>query len=774
MALRNSHSNILLSSLTGMAMLMVCGLSCSESRNTDTVDFNAEVRPIINSKCISCHGGVKQSGGFSLLFEEDALTATKSGTPAIIPGKAHISKMIQRIEATDPDERMPPEGAPLSKEEITTLKKWINQGAQWEDHWAFIPPERPELPAVDQEDWVNNPIDQFVLGKLESKGLTPTDEAPPAELIRRLSLDVIGLPPTQKMVERFRQNPSDKVYETIVDELLASSQYGEHWAAMWMDLARYADTKGYQKDRHRPMWKFRDWTIKAFNADMPFDQFTIEQIAGDLLPAPSKDQLIATGFHRNTMTNDESGTDDEEFRVAAVLDRVNTTWEVWQGITFACVQCHSHPYDPIRHDEYYEFYAFFNNTRDADTWTDSPTMPVYTEIEAAERKKIMHWLDSVKSQNTANYQLASLVQEKETALANIKPDPLPVMAELPAEEKRKTYVFERGNWMTHGKQVSPDVPGSMPQLPKDAPNNRLGLAKWLVSDENPLTARVTVNRIWGKLFGKGIVETQEDFGSQGIPPTHPELLDWLAIHFREDQSWHIKKLLKTIVMSATYRQSSAVTPELLEKDPANYWLARGPRVRLSAEQVHDQALAVSGLLSEKMLGPSVMPPQPDGIWQVINNPEKWVQSTGNDRHRRGLYTYWRRTSPYPSMMAFDSPSREVCVNRRISTNTPLQALVTLNDPVYIEAAQALAKKMSLSEESVKDQIAYGYELALFEAPTEATLGTLISLYEEAKTHFGNGEFSLVNLDQEIKDPDMNAKTVVANAIMNLDVFVTKN
>ncbi|QDH77901.1 DUF1553 domain-containing protein [Echinicola soli] len=774
MTLRNFHNDILLSSLTGMAMVLVCCLSCSESQTTDKVDFNAEVRPIINSKCISCHGGVKQSGGFSLLFEEDALTATKSGTPAIIPSEAHISEMIKRIESTDPDERMPPEGAPLSKEEIATLKKWINQGAQWEDHWAFIPPKNPELPAVDQEDWVKNPIDQFILAKLENKGLTPTEEAPPAELIRRLSLDVIGLPPRQEMVERFQRNPSDKTYEAIVDELLASPRYGEHWAAMWMDLARYADTKGYQKDRHRPMWKFRDWTINAFNANMPFDQFTIEQIAGDLLPTPSKDQLIATGFHRNTMTNDESGTDDEEFRVAAVLDRVNTTWEVWQGITFACVQCHSHPYDPIRHDEYYEFYAFFNNTRDADTWTDSPTIPVYTDIEAAERAKIMHWLDSTKSHNTVNYQLSSLIKEKETALESIKPDPLPVMAELPAGEKRKTYVFERGNWMTHGDQVSPGVPGSMPNLPKDAPNNRLGLAQWLVNDDNPLTARVTVNRIWGKLFGKGIVETQEDFGSQGIPPTHPELLDWLAIHFRETQTWHIKKLLKTIVMSATYRQSSTVTPELLEKDPANYWLARGPRVRLSAEQVHDQALAVSGLLSGKMLGPSVMPPQPEGIWQVINNPEKWVQSTGDDRHRRGLYTYWRRTSPYPSMMAFDSPSREVCVNRRISTNTPLQALVTLNDPVYIEAAQALAKKMSISEGSVKDQIAYGYELALFEAPTEATLKTLVALYEEAKDHFGNGKFSLVNLDQEIKDPDMNAKTIVANAIMNLDVFVTKN
>ncbi|GGF22008.1 hypothetical protein GCM10011339_07610 [Echinicola rosea] len=738
------------------------------------MDFNAEVRPIINSKCISCHGGVKQSGGFSLLFEEDALAATKSGIPAIIPGEAHVSEMIKRIEATDPEERMPPEGAPLDKAEIATLKKWINQGAQWKDHWAFIPPKRPELPAVDQEDWVNNPIDQFVLGKLESKGLAPTEEASPAELIRRLSLDVIGLPPTLEMVERFQQNPNGETYEVLVEELLASPQYGEHWAAMWMDLARYADTKGYQKDRHRPMWKFRDWTIKAFNADMPFDQFTIEQIAGDLLPEPSKDQLIATGFHRNTMTNDESGTDDEEFRVAAVLDRVNTTWEVWQGITFACVQCHSHPYDPIRHDEYYEFYAFFNNTKDADTWTDRPTMPVYTEIEVAERKKLMHWLDSVKSHNTANYQLAKLVQEKETALANIKSDPLPIMAELPEEKRRTTYVFERGNWMTHGKEVTPDVPGSMPSLPKNAAKSRLGLAQWLVSDENPLTARVTVNRIWGKLFGKGIVETQEDFGSQGIPPTHPELLDWLAIHFREDQSWHIKKLLKTIVMSATYRQSSVVTPELLEKDPANYWLARGPRVRLSAEQVHDQALAVSGLLSKKMLGPSVMPPQPEGIWQVINNSEKWVQSTGNDRHRRGLYTYWRRTSPYPSMMAFDSPSREVCVNRRISTNTPLQALVTLNDPVYIEAAQALAKKMNLSEGSVKDQIAYGYKQALFEAPTEPTLGTLMTLYEEAKTHFGNDEFSLVNMDQEVKDPDLNAKTIVASAIMNLDVFVTKN
>ncbi|UCS95681.1 PSD1 and planctomycete cytochrome C domain-containing protein [Echinicola marina] len=754
--------------------ILASTLSCNDKAE-EKIDFNAEIRPIINNKCISCHGGVKQSGEFSLLFESEALSATKSGEPAIIPGHAEESEMIKRILHEDPEVRMPPEGPPLSQEEVDVLKKWINQGAKWEDHWSFIPPQQPEVPETSESDWSKNPIDAFVLEKMEKKRLSPSPEADPATLARRVSLDLTGLPPTEELVQRLKDNPDLDTYEKIVDELLASPQYGERWAAMWMDLARYADTKGYQKDRHRPMWKFRDWVIDAFNQDMPFDQFTIEQIAGDLLPNPSKDQLIATGFHRNTMTNDESGTDDEEFRVAAVLDRVNTTWEVWQGITFACVQCHSHPYDPIKHEEFYEFYAFFNNTKDADTWTDSPTLPVYTKIEEKERQSILNWIDSVNTlAPQAKYQFAHQVEEKETELEKIKPDPLPVMSELPEGERRKTFVFERGNWMEHGEEVQAGVPRSMPDFPASYQKNRLGLAKWLVNKENPLTARVTVNRIWAQLFGKGIVETQEDFGSQGFAPTHPELLDWMATNWMHEQNWQFKPLLKMMVMSATYRQSSEVSKKALEKDAANYWLSRGPRVRLTAEQVRDQALAVSGLLSKKMFGPSVMPPQPDGVWQVINNPEKWILSKGEDQHRRGLYTYWRRTSPYPSMVSFDSPSREFCVNRRIRTNTPLQALVTMNDPVYVEAAQALAKRMKSEGDAIEEQLSKGYEMALFHQPDQKVLASLEDLYQTAYQHFEESGEGLENLGATEMDPELNALTMVANAILNLDGFITKD
>ncbi|AWW30216.1 hypothetical protein DN752_08815 [Echinicola strongylocentroti] len=744
--------------------------SCQDD---EPVDFNAEVRPIINNKCITCHGGVKQSGDFSLLFESDALAKTKSGKPAILPGNAAESEMIKRILHADPDERMPPEGPPLSEEEVKTLKKWINEGAKWQDHWSFVAPQQPNLPEIDLAEWESNPIDQFILAKMDEKGLQPSPEAAPSTLARRLSLDLVGLPPTAEMIKNLQEDPSSQNYEKLVDELLASDHFGEKWASMWLDLARYADSKGYEKDAHRDMWKYRDWVINAFNEDMPFDRFTIEQLAGDLLPTPTKDQLIATGFHRNTMTNDEGGTDDEEFRVAAVLDRVNTTWEVWQGITFACVQCHSHPYDPIRHDEYYEFYAFLNNTADKDASpVESPVLPVFTEIGQKKEAALIRWIDSVKS-SKPQFELASLVKSKEEELKSLKTYYLPIMRELPDDEKRTTHVFERGNWTVHGKEVSPDVPGSMPDLPENASKNRLSMAKWLVAPENPLTARVTVNRVWAQLFGKGIVLTQEDFGSQGTPPTHPELLDWLAVNWVENQQWHFKALMKSIVMSSTYRQTSKVTDEKLQHDAANDYLSRGPRVRLTAEQVRDQALAISGLLSDKMYGPSVMPHQPEGIWQVVYSGAEWQNDTGKDAHRRAIYTYIRRTSPYPSMVTFDGPSREFCVNRRIETNTPLQALVTLNDPVYIEAAQALAKKMETAGNTPEAQIAKGYELALFSPPNTAELQTLITLYQNARSHFQQSGEGLENLGNTETDPKRNALTTVANAIMNLDAFITK-
>lgn len=885
------------------------------------VDYSTQIKPILNKKCITCHGGVKKNGGFSLLFEEEAKGPTDSGHPAIIPGKPHRSEFIKRITSKDPNYRMPPEGTELTDEEIDLLTRWVKEGAVWGEHWAFVAPQPVAPPVVEvaqgtvsnfqPSTWIKNDIDRFVLARLQQEQLQPSPQADCATLLRRVSLDLIGLPPTPEQVEQFCKNPSDEKYAAFVDALLASPQYGERWAAMWLDLARYADTKGYERDVHREIWRYRDWVIRAFNADMPFDQFTIEQLAGDLLPDPTPEQYTATAFHRNTMNNDEGGTDNEEYRVMAVLDRVNTTWDVWQATTISCVQCHSHPYDPFRHEDYYKSYAFFNSTRDEDVFEETPR---YNFLQAADSTKLEevkawitqhtnnpaaanafdrfihiaepkihpHHFDSLKNAahadtkflqirsggsarlpnapvdeellvnflsvwddgrleiyqdkvggklvgslpvkkgttgyvrfplaasfkkgesptlyfsfqsknenaaatlnwilfkqpepgaSTENY---TLIQQKVLDLLNVKGETVPIMLDGQGWFHRKTHVFERGNWLSRGAEVQPGVPSSLPPLPDDAPQNRLGFAQWLVSKENPLTARVYVNRIWEQLFGIGIVETVEDFGTQGELPSHPELLDWLAIQFMNEQAWSTKQLLRQVVLSATYRQSSKVSPQLAELDPRNRLLARGPRIRLTAEQVRDQALAVSGLLSDSMYGKPVMPPQPEGIWQTVYNGAKWIESTGENRYRRAIYTYWKRTSPYPSMMAFDMPSREFCLPRRLATNTPLQALVTLNDPVYVEAALHLAKQLPIG--SGKNTLAQLYQRAIFEQPSAQTLATLQEIYETAKAHFEVEPEAVHQLFAQAADspnPDVNlaALTVVANTVMNLDAFLTKS
>ena len=580
-------------------------------------------------------------------------------------------------------------------------------------------------------------------------------------------MDLIGLPPSERDRELFFNDNSPNAYDKLVDRLLASPRYGEHWTSMWLDLARYADSKGYEQDAHREIWKYRDWLIDAFNADMTFDEFTIQQLAGDLLPDASKDQIIATAFHRNTMNNDEGGTDDEEFRVAAVIDRVNTTWEVWQGISFGCVQCHSHPFDAFRHEEYYKYLSFFNNTADADLPTEEPVIDVYTKEEESKIALIKAWI----SENKGKPLMGAQLSKKETELDSIKGTSLPIMKELTGDDRRETNMFIRGNWLDKGKKVVSDVPASMPPLKTEEEPDRLVLAKWLVSGENPLTARVIANRIWAKLFGRGIVETLEDLGSQGSPPTHPELLDWLALQFQDELGWRMKPLIKMMVTSATYKQSSKVTPEKFDKDPNNYLLARASRIRLSAEQIRDQSLSVSGLLSEKMYGPSVKPYQPEGVWQVIYSGVNWENSEGEDAYRRGLYTYWRRTSPYPSMMSFDSPSREFCVNRRINTNTPLQALITLNDPVYIEAANALGNLTERNGKTLDQRITNMFERTLLREPTEGEVEILKNVYVEASLNLAEDyEKTPMNLSLEALRTPM---AVVANSLLNLDEFLTR-
>lgn len=917
-------NKVLIFSLLTISILVGCLFTFDNG--SEPVDFSTDVKPILNKHCISCHGGVKKNGGFSLLFEEEAFAVTESGMKAIIPGEASQSEFINRLTLDDPELRMPYNAPPLTREEIDILTRWVDEGAKWGEHWAYSLPEKVEIPKTfsfagffkDNSSGIFNNIDYFILDKHKERGLSFSPEAEKETLLRRLFLDLVGVPPSLEEVEAFVKDESHDAYERRVDSLLLSPQYGEKWASWWLDMARYADTKGYEKDAFREIWAFRDWVIKAFNKDMPFDEFTIEQLAGDLLPEPTKDQLIATAFHRNTLNNDEGGTDSEEFRVSAVIDRVNTTYQVWMSTTFECVQCHSHTYDPFKFEEYYESFAFFNNTRDEDTEGDHPKLRFYKDLEARQVDSIKSWLadkgnvDLVKSvdlflhtlepkihahysdelTNAALYDtkwlgvrhggharlknivldgkrqiymnfwtslnggnmevrkgsidgplLANVslpvtqgrrvivsdinessgvhdlylvfrnssahkdqpicmiewfafregfpkntikedfdVQKRFLKLINTHPSSVPVMVENPEDMRRKTYVFEGGNWLAHGEEVKPKVPAVLNDFPKNAPENRLGFSQWIVSKDNPLTARTLVNRIWAQLFGRGLVEPLGDMGTQSDLPIHKELLDYLALDLMHQQEWRIKGLLKNIVMSSTYRQSSSLNNKQVEKDPENEYLSRGPRFRLSAEQIRDQALKVSGLLSDKMYGPSVMPYQPDGVWMTVYSGETWRKSKGEDQYRRGVYTFIKRTSPYPSFISFDASSREVCLVERVRTNTPLQALTTLNDPVYIEAAKHLAELMEKEGEGIRERvIEAGYRRIMFKKPSKDKIVALEKLHQQALENFKSDPEKAANfIGESLKDKNEEelvlqaAYMVIANALLNLDEFLTKS
>jgi len=739
------------------------------------VDFNTQIRPIFNQKCMACHGGVKNNAGLSLRFRDEALQAHDSEKRTIVPGKPRDSELIRRISHTDPEIRMPAEEEALTDAEIKLFNRWIKQGAKWDTHWSYVNPDATLRPPQSNSDWALNGIDQFVYQKLQSKKLGPAPPADKATVLRRVSLDLIGLPPTLAEAQHFLNDGSVDAYEKLVDRLLASPHFGERWAAMWLDLARYADSQGYHTDFLRPdIWRYRDWVIDAFNKDIPFDQFTIEQLAGDLLPEPTSDQLLATAFHRNSMTNDEGGTDNEEFRIAAVQDRVTTTFEIWQGATIACVQCHSHPYDPYQHEEFYKLFAFFNSTADADLRDGSPVRYLLSPAQKRKKQQLQVSLDKYKAKGDS---LSEAYVRDLKSFLNIKPGKITVMRELPADSSRKTHVFERGNWLVHGKEVQPATPSFLPKMNTKIKPDRLALAKWLLSPENPLTARVVVNRFWEQLFGIGLVETLEDFGTQGTPPSHKELLDWLALQFQHEHQWSVKALLRQIVLSATYRQSSRISPNLLEKDPYNRLFGRGPRVRLSAEQIRDQALMASGLFSSKMYGPSVMPYQPEEAqWNIVQHRNKWELSEKEDRYRRAIYTFWRRVSPYPSMVLFDSPSRELCTSRRISTNTPLQALITLNDPVYTEAAEALAMRMASEGGSIlEDKIRFGFRLLLLHSPSEEQLQKLLDFYKKTLSAYKmqKDEVKRFVKNEDYQTPEMAALTNLASVILNLDEVIMK-
>lgn len=906
------------------AIAAVIGSYAFFSRDNSQVDFSADIKPILNKKCISCHGGVKAKAGFSVLFREEALANTESGKPAIIPGDPDNSEMIRRLTLKDPEERMPYKHEALSKDEISLLKRWVKQGAKWGDHWAYLPVKEQPLPEAElklpgaKENWGINEIDAFIGEKLASNDLMPNAEADKATLLRRVSLDIVGVYPGEIAAKKFLDSKDPKAYETLVDSLLASERFGEKWASMWLDVARYADTKGYEADVSRSsIWAYRDWVIRAFNSNMPYDQFLTEQIAGDLLPDPSNAQLIATAFHRNAPNNDEGGTDNEEFRNSGNLDRVNTTWEGLLGTSFSCVQCHSHPYDPFRHKEYYRFLAYFDNNRDEDVpseapylrqfndsnraqvaalakwvensagkkeaervktfvqtfqpainssyadslqkatiinnnsnlamfhngWArlhnadlqdaaegmigfycdrpasviechlDSMTGPVFATIKLATEKRwkrqlfefpkqqgvhdvFLHFKSSDKTsdQLLMHYDLIAFhpafpgagkpghAAEKNvyTKLIEMDVSGIPIMMENPAAWKRQTYVWERGNRRTPGDTVHPAIPASLRfAQPAAAPANRLGLAAWLTDKRNPLVSRTIVNRLWEQLFGTGIVETLEDMGTQGMSPTHQALLDQLSYRLMNDYQWSLKKLIKEMVMSATYRQDSRWNDKAKE-DAANKYYARGPRVRLSAEQLRDQHLSFSGLLSTKMYGPGVMPFQPDGIWLSPYNGARWEQSKGEDQYRRAIYTFWKRTSPYPSMISFDGAQRVACSARRIRTNTPLQALTTLNDSAYLDMARHFAKRMEgAGTKDPAKQISYGYQTMLFKAIAPEKLATFLKLYQQSLTEFNkHNDKALAILGQTRKplptDAASAAMLVVANAMMNLDEVVTKN
>ncbi len=792
--------------LTAFAVIVAAAVSVPGWAE-DRISFNRDIKPILSNNCFQCHGPDARARKRRPRFDtfEGVTAITRFNKYPAVPGDPSASEIVKRITSDDPEYRMPAieSGKSLTPEQIALMTQWIAEGAEYEKHWSYIAPEKSVLPAVSDDSWVENEIDSFVLARLDTENLIPSETADRATLIRRVTLDLTGLPPTPGEVRNFLKDRRKGSYERLVDRLLDSPAYGERWAQMWLDLARYADTKGYEKDGNRTIWKFRDWVINALNENMPYTQFTIEQIAGDLLENPTEDQIIATAFHRNTMNNDEGGTDDKEFRNAAVVDRVNTTMQVWMGTTVGCAQCHAHKYDPISMKDYYSLFAFFNQSADVDNPDERPTYWHATEEEKAAKTRIdanlkqankdLKRLDEAIKAASNDEEKTALGEERKVAdrlkrksesergklSANVSLR-TPIMKELVEDERRTTHILSRGNFLNPGDEVTADTPETFASFPDNVPRNRLGLAKWLVSEENPLTARVTVNRYWEQFFGTGLVSTSEEFGNQGAWPSHPELLDWLAVEFMEND-WNLKNLCKMIVMSSTYRQRSYMSPQMIERDPNNELLARGPRIRLDAEVLRDQALAVSGLLSAKMYGPSVKPFQPDGVWQVVYSGDEWKMSEGEDKYRRGLYTYWRRTAPYPSMMAFDASSREVCTIRRIRTNTPLQALVTLNDPVYVEAAQAMARRvLDEAKRKLDKRVGFAMTVALGREASDAEIARLSELYSEVLEEFSANEENAALIATSFLGPapgyaidELAAWTVVCNAIMNLDEFLTK-
>jgi mono/diheme cytochrome c family protein len=728
-------------------LLALVLLAPTASPAADRVDFARDIRPILSNHCFKCHGPAVQKSKLRL---DDRAAAVKKG--AITPGKVADSALIQRVcEPSDEDGRMPPPdaGERLSPEQIAKLRTWIEQGAEYAPHWAFVKPASVAPPAVRQKEWARNPVDAFVLARLEAARLRPSPEADRATLIRRVTLDLTGLLPTPQEVGDFLADTSPGAYEKVVDRLLASPHYGERQARHWLDLARYADSNGYTIDGPRQIWSYRDWVIDALNADVPFDRFTIEQLAGDLLPSATMSQKIATGFHRNTSFNEEGGTDPEQFRVERTVDRTNTTGAVWLGLTVGCAQCHDHKYDPFAQKDYYRLYAFFDSC-------DEPTQPIggRPDLEAtiAKLNEMEFWLQ----RNGGSREDIDRIRAEVKRVQGKVPTTL-VVRERPTP--RQTFVQLRGDFLRKGDPVTPGFPTALQSVTTGGPSRRLtrlDLAKWLVSPDNPLTPRVVVNREWQKFFGRGLVETENDFGMQGTPPTHPELLDWLAAEFVR-KGWSFKTLHKLIVTSATYRQSSALRKDLAQKDPRNLLLGRQARLRLEAEVIRDAGLCASGLFNPKVGGPGVYPPQPREVFAFTQSQHAWKESTGPDRYRRGMYTYIWRQSQHPLLTTFDAADAQTPCTRRNRSNTPLQALHLANDPVFVELADGLGKRVE-KDGPADDagRVAFAFRVCFAREPSAEESRRVLAYYEAQK-----------------KANPKTAWAAVARVLVNLDEFITR-
>ncbi|MCX7605496.1 MAG: PSD1 and planctomycete cytochrome C domain-containing protein [Bryobacteraceae bacterium] len=837
---------------------------CAAGLSAQTApDFRRDIEPLLARRCVPCHNASVSNNGLRLDDPEAMLAGGYSG-PVIVPGRPDESKLLQRVTSTKKGFQMPPAGPPLSPAEIAVLRSWIEAGARVpardkppaasapsapasaavsNTHWSFRPITRPEPPAVALRSWVRNPIDRFILARLEKEGIAPSPEAPRSVLLRRLWLDLAGLPPPPEEVRSFLADSRPDAYEHAVERLLASPHYAEQRARAWLDVARYGDSDGLEKDLVRPYaWRWRQWVIEAFHRDMPFDQFTIEQLAGDLLPGATIEQRVATGFHRNTLTNREGGTDPAESRFEQLVNRVNTTATAWLGLTAGCAQCHDHKYDPLKQKEYYQLLAFFNRSEEVNIDAPMPgefgewmrKRPEYLakrealirefDVESLQEEweeKLRHAMDNPGKDPDWDFAVANTrpmldrfeylirkgkqrrtERENEAVFYQFINNPGPLtpgrdvdkilclrefrrrlaaldreyprltqaMTMMELEEPPQTYIALKGDFRARGLPVEPDVPAFLPPLPKDAPRNRLTLARWLVSNENPLTARVVVNRIWQEFFGRGLVRTSEDFGTQGEPPSHPELLDWLASEFR-NQGWSVKHIVRLIVTSATYRQSSHVRRDLIEKDPDNTLLARQSRLRLPAENIRDAALAAAGLLNTQVGGPSVRPPQPAGVAELgYAGSVKWVEDDGPARYRRGMYILFQRTAPYPMLMNFDMPDSFTSCARRRRSNSPLQALNLLNDPVFYEAAQALALRV-VREAPPEARIDHAFLLALGRLPAGRERERVERFLREEQKRFD----AAPELARQVLplDPAHAAWVGAARALLNLEEFITR-